>query len=106
MTDAGSISTTATTVNAGIRTAGAAAAGTGTTADANGRKRIPAAAETISARNRVLNKDPLCSTKIQIADAINRKITTVTEKMCGKPHIFFHRDNFQGTFCLCEASYK
>lgn len=78
---------TTVTATAGIRIADADAR-MATAEDANALRKIPADAEMISVRNRVLNRDLLCSTRIQTADATNRKITTVTEKMCGKPHIF------------------
>lgn len=74
-------------MTAGIRIA-AADAGMETAEDASGPRMTAAGAGMISGRNRDLNKDPLCSTRIPTAAATSRKITTVTEKMCGKPHIF------------------
>ena len=81
-----------TIMTVGIRIA-AADAGMETGEDASGPRKTAAGAGMISGRNRDLSKDPLCSTRIPTAAATSRKITTVTEKMCGKPHIFLSVGN-------------
>lgn len=79
-----------TIMTAGIRM-GDADAGMETAEDASVLRKMAADAEMISGRSRVLSKDLLCSTKILTVAATSRKITTVTERMCGKPHIFLYK---------------